>query len=373
MKFIVSQHELNKALAICNKAVANNFILATGCFRLKGKGAELEISSCNHSISISTTIMIDGNDVFDVLIDASKLKSIINSYADQPLEFDISKEINPNNPKELSFKVNIKSHSGIIKLTGLDGTHFPEIKSENEDKFFFINFNELASAFYNTSYALMAGDTGACFEGLSFEFHKSGLLLLGCNKDRLHAINIHGEYEGNNIVIPAEMVNLIKSLTLNCEATIKYSKSSISVSCDKSVFKSRLMDIQYVDWTHVVPKHESHVAINRLELLSAINRLLLIANKYTNQLIIKIDKEITLYAEDIDFGQHATENIKCNAPVPSKIGINGKYLLEAISHFSGTELLVYYGEKNESILIKESVDDEDMAVIFPLNLEGYAD
>ena len=92
---------------------------------------------------------------------------------------------------------------------------------------------------------------------------------------------------------------------------IYFGKTKAFFSFDNCLFATRLIEAKFPDFNAVIPtNNQNKMIVNREELISALRRLSIFANKTTNQIVLNIqDKSLTITAQDLDFNNEATEQL----------------------------------------------------------------
>ena len=115
--------------------------------------------------------------------------------------------------------------------------------------------------------------------------------------------------------------------------------------------------------------------VNRLELLSAIRRLILYANKSTNQVVFNIqDKSLTISSQDPDMSNEATEQLTCSfLGEPMTIGFNGKFLAEMLSAMGSENITIELSQPNKPgiLLPSEQAKGESLLMLIMPILSNY--
>jgi DNA polymerase-3 subunit beta len=119
----------------------------------------------------------------------------------------------------------------------------------------------------------------------------------------------------SSFILPKKPLNLLKSnLSGAEEVLLEYNESNAIFTFNDIVLICRLIDGKYPNYEAVIPKENPNVLIiDRAQFLSSIKRVSIFANKTTHQIRLKlVGSELSLFAEDIDFANEATERLTCN-------------------------------------------------------------
>jgi DNA polymerase-3 subunit beta len=92
------------------------------------------------------------------------------------------------------------------------------------------------------------------------------------------------------------------------------------------------------------------------------------SDQVTNRTSLLVNaNELKVKSANNEFGTDSEETIECNFTDNEEfeIAFNGKYLLEAINHFDGDEILFYFSTPLKAAVLRPSdaVEDEDMIML----------
>lgn len=141
---------------------------------------------------------------------------------------------------------------------------------------------------------------------------------------------------------------------------MEYNESNAVFTFSDLVLVCRLIDGKYPNYEAVIPKENPNVlTIDRAQFLSSIKRVSIFSNKTTHQIRLKLaGSELSLFAEDIDFANEATERLTCNYDGDDlEIGFNSRFLLEMLSNLDADEIKLSMSEPSRAGLLTPAVQD----------------
>jgi DNA polymerase-3 subunit beta len=118
------------------------------------------------------------------------------------------------------------------------------------------------------------------------------------------------------------------------------------------------------------------MTIGRTDLLSALKRISIYANKTTHQVRLKITgSELQISAEDLDFSNEANERLSCEHEGEDiEIGFNAKFLIEMLNNIDSDQIKLTMSAPNKAGVIlpvdKDKTEDILMLVM-PVMLNQY--
>lgn len=118
------------------------------------------------------------------------------------------------------------------------------------------------------------------------------------------------------------------------------------------------------------------MSIERTDLLGALKRISIYANKTTHQVRLKITgSELQISAEDLDFSNEANERLSCEHDGEDiEIGFNAKFLIEMLTNMDSPKIRLTMSAPNKAgvILPAEKDSNEDiLMLVMPVMLNQY--
>ena len=108
--------------------------------------------------------------------------------------------------------------------------------------------------------------------------------------------------------------------------------------------------------------------------LGSIKRVAIFANKTTHQIKLKLaGSELSLFAEDLDFSNEASERLTCNyAGEDMEIGFNSRFLMEMLNNIESAEVQLAMSEPSRAGLLTPATykneAEEILMLVMPVML-----
>lgn len=173
----------------------------------------------------------------------------------------------------------------------------------------------------------------------NFEKHKGTLKVASTDNKRLavSTTDVEGALDDDSLLLPMkgikELQRILSMLGPDTVINIIYDDSQVYFVAEGMEFAVRRVDSKFPDYTRVIPTESTtSVVIDRLSLISALERVDIIVRDYDRTVIIKIDLdgECTLSGRAREFGE-AVENISCSVDgEPIRIGVNTRFFHDAL-------------------------------------------
>lgn len=373
MKFIVNSAYLLKQLSHINGVITTNPvvpILENFLFELdKGK---LTVTASDLQTSMITELQVESKEKGNIAVPARILLETLKNLPEQPVTFSIDQS---------TYSVEINSDNGRYKLSGENATDFPKVPSVSNDYSAEVSADVLARAVNNTIFATSNDELRPAMTGVYVNLNEKNTTFVSTDGHRLvryRRTDVKSD-NGSAIIIPRKALNLLKA-TLPAENTvvnIDFNPSNAFFRFDNIRMICRLIDERFPDYENVIPAQNNiKMTIGRAELLGALKRISIYANKTTHQVRLKITgSELQISAEDLDFSNEANERLTCEHEGEDiEIGFNAKFLMEMLSNMDSRQIVLTMSAPNKAgvILPTDKDKNEDiLMLVMPVMLNQY--
>lgn len=352
MKFTVNSSELiggiNKVIGV-TPTRSTLPILGNIYFNLEGK--ELTIMASDLEVYVSVVISVDGRTDGQIALPAKKLETLLQSLPDKELNIDL----------QSGNKVIIKTKGGRWSITGEDAADFPMPAEVNGNKMQ-IESSVLVRYLSKAVHAASPDELRRSMNGVFFELKKDEFRVIATDGHRLvKAIRTNFNYDGEmlGMLVPIKTCQMITKLykggksgdesdgtdEKNETGNVDLYFSSEFLKCfyNKISITSRLIDDTFPNYESVIPNdNEKKLKVSRNDLIGAVKRSIVMSDQVTNKTSITImENEMKVKAANNEYGTEAEESIDCSFTESDEfeIAFNGRYLLDALLHFEGDEII----------------------------------
>ena len=373
MKFIVNSAYLLKQLSNINGVITTNPvvpILENFLFELD-KGA-LTVTASDLQTSMITELQVESKEKGSIAVPARILLDTLKNLPEQPVTFSID---------ESTYSIEIISDNGRYKLSGENATDFPKVPSVSNDFTAEISTEVLARAINNTIFATSNDELRPAMTGVYVSLGEKNSTFVATDGHRLvryRRADVKSE-NGNSIIIPRKALNLLKATlpTENMEVSLNFNMSNAYFKFGNIKMICRLIDERFPDYDNVIPTQNNiTMSIERSDLLGALKRISIYANKTTHQVRLRITgSELQISAEDLDFSNEANERLSCEHDGEDiEIGFNAKFLIEMLTNMDSDKIKLTMSAPNKAgvILPAEKDSSEDiLMLVMPVMLNQY--
>jgi DNA polymerase-3 subunit beta len=373
MKFIVNSAYLLKQLSNINGVITTNPvvpILENFLFELEKGG--LTVTASDLQTSMITELQVESKEKGSIAVPARILLDTLKNLPEQPVTFSID---------ESTYSVEIISDNGRYKLSGENATDFPKVPSVSNDFTAEISTEVLARAVNNTIFATSNDELRPAMTGVYVNLGDKNTTFVATDGHRLvryRRSDVKSE-NGNSIIIPRKALNLLKATlpSENTEVSVNFNMSNAYFKFGNIKMICRLIDERFPDYDNVIPTvNNIKMTIERSDLLGALKRISIYANKTTHQVRLKITgSELQISAEDLDFSNEANERLSCEHEGEDiEIGFNAKFLIEMLTNMDSDKIKLTMSAPNKAGVILPAEKDaaEDiLMLVMPVMLNQY--
>ncbi len=364
MKFIVNSAYLLKQLSNINGVITTNPvvpILENFLFELE-KGS-LTVTASDLQTSMITEIQVESKEKGSIAVPARILLDTLKNLPEQPVTFSID---------DSTYSVEIISDNGRYKLSGENATDFPKVPTVSNDFSAEISTEVLSRAVNNTIFATSNDELRPAMTGVYVNLGDKNTTFVATDGHRLvryRRTDVKSD-NGNAIIIPRKALNLLKATlpSENTDVSLNFNMSNAFFKFGNIKMICRLIDERFPDYDNVIPSGNNiKMTIERNDLLGALKRISIYANKTTHQVRLKITgSELQISAEDLDFSNEANERLSCEHEGEDiEIGFNAKFLIEMLTNLDSDKIRLTMSAPNKAgvILPVDKDESEDILML----------
>lgn len=251
---------------------------------------------------------------------------------------------------------------------------FPIIKLEEQENFFEIGKKDFKDLVDRITLACSTDDSRPILKGCLFEIKENILTSVALDGFRMSVCKKPVNASGNfSAIIPARTLSEIERL-LDKEDSIKVyiQKNTLLVEFDNTTIYSRLIEGEFVKYSHILPtSFENVVNVNRLELLSSIERASIVAknDKYN---VVKFDiKEGSMSVIAKSEVGNVNESVNINLKGKDLfIAFNGKYILDYLKIIDDEFVKINLNSAIDPCIISSINSEEFLYLILPVRISA---
>lgn len=369
MNFTVSRNDFYKIIqkvinVIPSKSTMDilyNVLIIAEEGQLKVIATDLEITqiawtSCD--VSANGAIAVPGKLLLDIIREMPEIEMLFT--ADENL------------------KITIKTPQGEYKISGQSKNEFPSVPLVESEQSIHMKNSTLKRMIEKTIFACSTDNLRPALTGVYCQILENEYRMVATDGHRLAKI-INKDFDNpgftREIIIPTKALNFVsRNLPEKGEQKIILSENHVLFELESTNIYSRLITDPYPDYERVIPaENTKEMLIKRDDFISSVKRVALLANPMTYQVLLHItENELTIHAQDIDFGGEAKESMSCkfNGDVLD-IAYNANYLADVLRHLDSDEIRFTLEDADGPGVIyqlKDNADEELLMLLMPVRL-----
>ncbi|MEH0155904.1 DNA polymerase III subunit beta [Limibacter armeniacum] len=374
MKFTASTSTILKQISALSGVIPSNpTIPILENFLFEITNGVLKITASDLQTSIISEVSVEADTDGSIAIPAKMLADTLKNLPEQPVTFNIDLD---------TYSISINSDNGRYKLAGENAADFPSIPQLGRADSLVIPSDVLTDAIGYTLFATSNDEMKPAMNGVFFNVTEEHANFVASDSHRL--IRYRREDLQANldaaIIIHKKALSLMKNIlpSEREDVTMEFNDQNAIFSFGSTKLICRLIDERFPDYENVIPlNNDNLVTLDRQGLLGCLKRIVIYANKSTNQVRFKVQgNELTVSAEDIDFSNEANERLFCEHDGEDiEIGFNAKFLIEMLNNIHADKVTLKLSEPGMAGLIvpAENLTDEDvLMLVMPIMLHNFS-
>ncbi|MDR0644793.1 MAG: DNA polymerase III subunit beta [Treponema sp.] len=365
MKFTCERSVLLKEIGIAQEIVAskNAFSILSNIY-IETLDDSLIIKATDIKVSFETKVPVNVIESGSTTVFCDKFLGVLNALPDGEVEFE---QIDSN----LVIKTPLRKLRYNLKSIASDS--FPQFPELNEDNFFSIPVKDFKDMIQQTVFAVSDDETRYFMTGVLLERIEDKLNMVATDGRRLALIK---KSVGDAVppfapvIVPPKILNIImKRAGDEGLISIAVTERYIFVRFGLYNLSSVLIEGQFPNYHRVIPENQENVfSVNRLELLDALRRVVLLVEKSKRVYFELAPGVLSIASEESDFGA-ANEEIPCRYDGEKlSIAMNYHYIEEPFKVMSEEEISIKFTDTVKAITIHPDPDPQSdfLHIVMPM-------
>lgn len=360
MKFQINTSNIINDVQLAASVIPNNPLVASAEYLyLELKGFELTIRGTDLKILIETTVSVNGLSDGVACVQGKIFAETLKAHQGDVLMFEIK-----DNRMEITGK------RGSYKIATVDPSDFPtphEVAKAQEISFDAGVFKEVVQ---NTVYATSKDNMRQAMQGVLIDVTPTRVNFVATDAHRLVLHNfVKDGHTSYKLLVPANAIRAIASaIKSDNEVHLISDESYLKARIDNTYIYVRLLDNLFPNYHGVIPHdNPNQLVVDRAQFIEALKRVLILGKKDTHQVTFTVTpEEMTLTAQDFDYGHKAQEVIPCafSDREGTVFASNGQYLIEGLSRLKGKDVAFDIGQPNRAYVVNKYDEQYDTTLLF---------
>lgn len=299
------------------------------------------------------------------IINAAKLFRMVRMMPESHVTIEVNEK----------FQARISSGNSVFALSALPGGDFPSLPDLNGERGVSIEQYMLKKMIGQIQHAIAVADPRPVFCGAYFRLTPKKVRIVSCDRNRLAlrekdcALSMQdGNDNGVSFIVPGKTLMELSRMLSNDEdekMVIAFGRKHVIFHMGESLFFSRLIDGEYIDYNSVIPKNNDiKVELDRRDLVESLERVSLVTD---DKSVGQIRGYVKCVFEDNLLKVSSSSSVSSvSDEVATKktggditIAFNCKYLLDALRAISDDRVRLSLATPLMSVLIEPVEQQED--------------
>lgn len=326
MTIRINSRTLARALRAANKVVeTRNTMPVLDMVRIETSEGAVVITTTNLDIAYTqriTDVAQEGD--FSACVDARRLLSMASAATG---DIVLTKD---------GQRVAIKSGRSRWVLPALPGDDLPEVSMDDMPDLLEYAAGPLAEAINSTIWAASNEEVRYYLNGIYFDSEGDQLRLVATNGHVLAQTEsgLPWPSAADSVIVPTKLAEIIADACHGVESvSLSWDASKMRVVAGDVSIVGKLIDGSFPDYRRVIPDTDEPFAINREDLLGAVQRVQLAGDSKTRGIALTREDGALAITMSLD-GFEGSENVEAGCGEGHKSGFNASYLDKALSAFN---------------------------------------
>ena len=367
MKFFCNGKTLSEATNVVSKALAvNKNIPILESMKINASDNKITLSAYNQEIYIEKSIPANVEIEGELIVNGKDFNDYVNKISNID-EIEIEQTTSNN-------KLKLKFDNKTCEINYYEISSFPELGDYNENISFKIKEKDLKELLERVIFCAALTDNRTLLKSCNLRIINNVIESVCLDGYRL-AISkkpVEDCTTDFSCAILGKIVNDIIKILGDSEEYVKVSKFNNLLIFDliSTKIKSTTVDCDFFKYENMMPKEINNtITINKNDILESLNRASIISRDHAfNNIIIETKENVVNILAESEKGM-INEPVNCKTYGEDiKIGINNKFLIDAINKIKTDFVIIELESKIKPIVIKEVDSDEFVGIILPVRL-----
>lgn len=367
MKTIVKGSDLSNAVNKVSKAISAkspNQLLEG--IKISVKGDSVILTATDMEIAIEKTINAETYQEGDIVVPGRLFADFVKKLeGEEDIELFVS--------DDGRLKITYSASEGFIQCLPADS--YPIIRKDINQNSFVINQKSFKDVINKTSFACSQDDSRPILKGCLIEINGDVLTCVALDGFRLAVCKktVRESYGNIRAIVPSRaLVEITRLLDKDEEnVTVIIQDNSLMISVDGTVFLTRLLEGEYIDYKRIIPNDFITVfRVNKGLLYSSIERASIVAKVMKNIVKFDVRENYVDVSSDSEMG-NVKENVLINLEGKDlTIAFNSKYLIDALRVIDDEFVSFNLNSSIAPCVIKPFSDEDYLYLILPVRMSA---
>ncbi|MEM7713318.1 MAG: DNA polymerase III subunit beta [Cyanobacteria bacterium P01_A01_bin.68] len=357
MKLVCSQSDLNTHLSLTSRAVPSrptHPILANVLLQADAANSQVSLTAFDLSLGIRTTFNAEVMQGGTITLPAKLLNDIVSRLPEGEITLDDEILETEDQSVGEGLTLTLTPKSGRYEVRAMGAEEFPELPVTENDTAIHLPASALIEGLGGSLFATSADETKQVLTGVHLTVKQDTLEFAATDGHRLAVVettneNLNDDEELNSVQVTLpnkalrELERMLAHSSKEDEPVAMYfDEGQVVFEWQNQRLTSRTLEGQYPAYHQLIPNaFERELTLDRKQLISALERIAVLADQKNNIAKLSIDsesQEITLSVETQEIGS-GMESMSAQIKGDDiDIAFNIKYLMEGLKALPSAEI-----------------------------------
>lgn len=378
MKLLCAQSDFSSNLSLVSRAVPSRPglpILANILLTADAGTQRVSLTGFDQTLGIQTSFAAQVESSGAITLPAKLLTDIVSRL---PNDSQVTLEHNADDPI-----ATLSAKGGCYQVNGLSAEDFPELPLVQAGEALSVATEALMEGLRGTLFATSGDETKQVLTGIHLKVRADSLEFAATDGHRLAVVttaNVNGdsavtEFE---VTVPARALRDLEKMISSRNSTepiaLYYDQGQTVFQCGDQYITSRTLEGQYPNYNQLVPKQfERQVTLDRKQLLSALERIAVMADQKNNVVRLSLDNDaqaVTLFVEAQDVGS-GQESLSAQISGDSlEIAFNVRYLMDGLKAVNSADVQLQLNSATSPVVLSPLGAIKMIYLVMPVQIRS---
>ncbi len=366
MKIYCNRTELNKAL----NNVSHSVPVRTTSNILEGILVQVEdnkmsLTSTDTNMTTEVVINVESEGACEFVVPFKLFSAIISKLPEDEMMIDHIDEKN---------KINIKCAGSSSEIICFKGDEYPRILLNEGENVIYLSKDDVKKIIKKTAFSASTDEFNRIITGVLLEIKDGSMKMVGVDPYRIATYKIDVDNNVNvSVIIPAKLImEVAKFIEDDGEDKMSFEivDNKVIMKFDNNKVIINTYSGKFIDYERILNKEGNiNIRVKRNDLLKSTERASLLASVQNNNLIrFNIGKDM-IFITSLNEEGNIEEKVEIiNDGEELNIGINSKYLKDALSVIDDEEISINFKDSVSPAIIKPLKGDKYTYLILPIRM-----
>jgi len=379
MKLVCSQSDLNTNLSLVSRAIPSrptHPVLGNVLLAADPELERVQLTAFDLSLGIQTSFSAVVETGGKITIPAKLLNDIVSRLPQGEITLTSESTVVDTETEGDSIKITLTSTSGRYQMRGMSADEFPPLPQVKDGVAVELPVEALMEGLRGSLFATSADETKQVLTGVHLIMQEDNLEFAATDGHRLAVVETTNQNTADEdtdtadtagtsdaspleLTLPARALRELEKMLGMSQPTdavaLHFEQGQIVFQGGEHRLTSRTLEGQYPAYRQLIPDSFTHqITIERRQLLSAVERIAVLADQKNNVIKFNIDNveqqiKLSVEAQDVGSGQESM-----SAQISGEgleIAFNVKYLIDGLKALSTSDIQMQINEANTPVIL----------------------